>query len=105
MRRFELHRDHDVSGVSGTGLVAEGALFSDGVAVVRWLTDIRSTVVWEDVPSRRSTGTAGRRASCGWTPRTDSGGGPVCPVGSGLLTPRRSVPAPRAGSAASRRGP
>ena len=49
MRRFELHRDHDVSGVSGTGLVAEGASFSDGVAVVRWLTDIRSTVVWEDV--------------------------------------------------------
>ena len=35
--------------MSGTGLAAEGASFSDGVAVVRWLTDIRSTVVWEDV--------------------------------------------------------
>jgi len=34
---FELHRDADVSGVSGTGKVAEGAIFSDGEAVVHWL--------------------------------------------------------------------
>ena len=49
MRRFQLHRDHDVTGISGTGLVAEGAAFSDGGAVVRWLTGTRSTVVWDDV--------------------------------------------------------
>ena len=49
MRRFELHRDTDVTGISGVGLVAEGAAFSDGGAVVRWLTGIRSTVVWDDV--------------------------------------------------------
>jgi hypothetical protein len=49
MRRFQLHRDHDITGVSGTGLVAEGAAFSDGGAVVRWLTGTRSTVVWDDV--------------------------------------------------------
>lgn len=30
MRRFELHREEDVSGVSGTGVVAEGVAFSDG---------------------------------------------------------------------------
>lgn len=36
-RRFELHRDHDVSGVSGTGVVAEGVEFSDGCVAVRWL--------------------------------------------------------------------
>jgi hypothetical protein len=34
---FELHRDTDVSGVSGTGKVAEGAIFSDGEAVIHWL--------------------------------------------------------------------
>jgi hypothetical protein len=45
MRRFELHRDEDVSGVSGTGVVAEGIEFSDGVAVVRWLGAWPSTVV------------------------------------------------------------
>jgi hypothetical protein len=38
MRRFVMHREHDVSGVSGTGLVLEGVLFSTGVVVVHWLT-------------------------------------------------------------------
>lgn len=33
---FELHRDHDVSGVSGTGKVAEGVIFTDGEAVIHW---------------------------------------------------------------------
>lgn len=37
MRRFELHRDQDMSGVSGTGVVAEGLMFSDGTAVLKWL--------------------------------------------------------------------
>ncbi|MFE9286654.1 hypothetical protein [Streptomyces olivaceus] len=36
-RLFELHRDVDVSGVSGTGKVAEGAIFSDGHAAIHWL--------------------------------------------------------------------
>ena len=47
MRRVQLHRDRDVSGVSGTGIVAEGAAFSDGGAVLGWLTGVRSTAVWE----------------------------------------------------------
>ena len=38
MRRFVMHRQYDVSGVSGTGLVLEGVLFSTGVVVVHWLT-------------------------------------------------------------------
>lgn len=38
MRRFVMHRQHDVSGVSGTGTVLEGVLFSTGVVVVHWLT-------------------------------------------------------------------
>jgi hypothetical protein len=41
MRRSQLHRDHDVSGISGTGLVAEGAAFSDGGA---------TRIVWVDPP-------------------------------------------------------
>lgn len=52
MRRFELQRDVDVSGVSGTGVVAEGVVFSDGAAAVRWIAgEHRSTVVWDDVES------------------------------------------------------
>lgn len=47
-RRFELHRDEDVTGVSGTGLVAEGIVCTDGVAVFRWLTEWPASVVFHD---------------------------------------------------------
>lgn len=38
MRSFIMRREFDVSGVSGTGTVLEGVLFSTGVVVVHWLT-------------------------------------------------------------------
>jgi len=38
MRAFTLRREEDASGVSGTGIVLEGTLFSTGVVVVHWLT-------------------------------------------------------------------
>ncbi len=54
MRRFQLHRHEDVSGVSGTGVVAQGCQFDDGTVVVRWLLRAGSstrptTVVHEDI--------------------------------------------------------
>jgi hypothetical protein len=49
VRRFVLQRNEDVSGVSGTGIVAEGVEFSDGTVVIRWLSDHRSTVIWPDL--------------------------------------------------------
>lgn len=49
MRRFVLNRDVDVSGVSGIGVVAEGVVFSDGTAVLRWLTPRRSTATYDNV--------------------------------------------------------
>lgn len=36
MRRFRLNRLVDVSGVSGTGVVALGVLLSDGKVVLHW---------------------------------------------------------------------
>lgn len=49
-RRFHLERDVDVSGISGTGIVAEGIEFTDGTTVIRWVTgDHRSTVVWPSI--------------------------------------------------------
>lgn len=36
-RRFVLIRDADITGISGTGIVAEGIEFSDGTTVMRWL--------------------------------------------------------------------
>jgi hypothetical protein len=46
IRTFYLDRPTDVTGVSGTGVVAHGVVFEDGTTVVRWLGEHRSTVVW-----------------------------------------------------------
>lgn len=49
VHRLHLERDEDVSGVSGTGVVAYGAEFPDGTIVLRWDTQIRSTVFYDNV--------------------------------------------------------
>jgi hypothetical protein len=49
LRTFHLERDVDVSGISGTGVVADGCVFPDGVTVVRWRGDRQSTVVWPSI--------------------------------------------------------
>lgn len=46
MRRFHLSRREDTSGVSGSGLVAEGVEFSDQTTVLRWLSSTPSTVIY-----------------------------------------------------------
>ena len=38
IRCFTLRRAQDTSGVSGTGVVLEGVLFTTGVVVIHWLT-------------------------------------------------------------------
>lgn len=49
MRRFNLVRDQDVTGVSGTGVVAEGVVFSTGQVCMTWLTAINSTVIYPSI--------------------------------------------------------
>ena len=46
MLNFRLIRDEDVTGISGTGIVAEGTLFSNGEVVVAWLGEDPSVVHW-----------------------------------------------------------
>ena len=46
MKQFKLVRDEDVTGVSGTGVVAEGVEFTSGSVVLQWLGDHPSIVVW-----------------------------------------------------------
>jgi hypothetical protein len=68
IRTFKLHRTEDASGVSGTGVVAEGAIFTNTKVIISWLTihksmgfydslaemeavhghDGRTKVVWDD---------------------------------------------------------
>lgn len=47
MRRFELHRHEDVSGVSGIGVVAQGIRFDDDSCALRWLSQHASTAIYE----------------------------------------------------------
>lgn len=52
MRAFNLVRTKDPSGVSGTGVVAEGVQFSDGSVALRWVVgEHHSTAVWPDIDS------------------------------------------------------
>lgn len=52
MRTFNLVRHTDVSGISGTGVVAQGVEFNDGTVAMRWTTgEHRSTVLWDDIES------------------------------------------------------
>ncbi|TCC22217.1 hypothetical protein E0H58_23865 [Kribbella speibonae] len=46
-RRFVLRRTVDVTGVSGTGDVAEGVEWSDGTVALRWRGKWATTVVWD----------------------------------------------------------
>jgi hypothetical protein len=47
MRRFMLDRLVDESGVSGTGIVAEGIRFSNGKCVLTWVVLTSSVVVYD----------------------------------------------------------
>jgi hypothetical protein len=42
-----LNRDYDVTGVSGTGTVAIGICFEDGLCVMRWAGPVNSLVVFD----------------------------------------------------------
>jgi hypothetical protein len=46
-RTFVLDRRRDISGVSGTGLVAEGVVWSDGAVALRWSGENPTTVAFE----------------------------------------------------------
>ncbi|CAL9668640.1 hypothetical protein SUDANB145_07296 (plasmid) [Streptomyces sp. enrichment culture] len=48
-RRFHLQRTIDVTGSSGTGRVADGILWPDGTASLRWRGERPSTVHWDNL--------------------------------------------------------
>jgi hypothetical protein len=52
VRCFDLIRSEDETGISGVGSVAEGVVFDDGVAVLRWHpgpVDAVSTAVYASI--------------------------------------------------------
>ena len=50
-RTFELVRYRDLTGVSGTGVIAEGCVFTDGSVALRWRGNNPAMAVWPDLES------------------------------------------------------
>lgn len=48
-RMFQLVRDEDETGISGTGIVAEGIEFSNGMCALCWLTAMHSVAVYPNI--------------------------------------------------------
>ena len=49
MRNFVLVRHEDVSGISGTGVVVEGTLFSNGKIALTWLGSRPSVIIYDAI--------------------------------------------------------
>ncbi len=49
MRTFKMVRTKDISGVSGTGEVAEGVVFKDGQAILSWFGQHHSIAVYPSI--------------------------------------------------------
>lgn len=49
MKYFIMERFEDISKISGLGIIAEGIIWSDGTVAYRWLSDIATTVIAENI--------------------------------------------------------
>lgn len=49
MKLFKLNRITDVSGTSGTGIVAEGVVFSNGTCVLTWLSKYKTVCFFQSI--------------------------------------------------------
>lgn len=72
MRLFDLVRDVDVTGKSGTGVVAQGVEFDDLTVAMRWVTPLRSTTLFDHVARLEAIhGHDGLTRIVWWDERTD----------------------------------
>ena len=66
MRSFQMVRHEDASGVSGTGLVAQGVEFDDGTCVLRWMTQFKSTAFYASAADLEAVHGHGGKTSIQW---------------------------------------
>lgn len=52
-RRFVLDRKVDISGNSGTGIVAEGVMFTGGRVVLTWFSHFNSITVFDSMEAMK----------------------------------------------------
>jgi hypothetical protein len=65
-RTFRLVRTEDVTGVSGTGTVADGVAWPDGSVSVRWRGEHPSIVFWRDLEAVEAIHGHGGRTHLEW---------------------------------------
>lgn len=71
-RRFHLQRTTDITGVSGTGRVADGVLWPDGTVSIRWRGERPSTVFWDSLADAEAVHGHGGHTRIVWDdPATD----------------------------------
>jgi hypothetical protein len=51
---FRMIRNNDETGISGTGVVLEGIVFSNGKCAVTWLSDAPCVTVWDNFEQFRA---------------------------------------------------
>lgn len=49
MKKFQLVREEDETGISGTGVVAEGVQSTNGKCVLFWLSELKSVAVYDSI--------------------------------------------------------
>jgi hypothetical protein len=65
MKQFHLARAQDISGVSGTGHIAEGVVFSNGWCVLRWMSGHPGLEYFQSIADLEAVhGLAGKLKSC-----------------------------------------
>ncbi len=73
MRRFKLKRLEDETGISGTGYIAEGVLFTKGTkwAVLNWLTQYTSAAIYPSIDELMKIHGHGGKTVLEWVDETE----------------------------------
>lgn len=65
-RRFNLVRHEDETGVSGTGIVAQGVQFASGKVAMNWTTDHTSTTIFDSIEEVKAVHGHGGKTEVVW---------------------------------------
>ena len=71
MRRFHLIRDEDLSGVSGTGIVAEGVEFENGKCVICWTSKYHIASIIDNMHTLEKVHGHGGKTHVEWIDKAD----------------------------------
>ncbi len=75
MRTFEMHRDEDETGVSGTGHVADGVQFEDGKVAMRWRGKTPGTTFFDNMDHLNTVHGHGGKTRIVFHPNIQGAGG------------------------------